>query len=735
MEIVEGILTRITFYSEGTSYLVGRLRQENGETATFVGYFPALREGETLSLKGEWTVHPRYGKQLQVKEWEILAPATVRGMERFLASGIIKGVGPHLATLLIEHFKMETLEIIEQAPQRLMEVPGIGAKRAAFIHEGYLKNKEIKNVMLFLQEHDVSPAIAARLFKFYGTETIPVLKENPYRPADEVPGMGFLTADKIARKLGLSASSPLRIRAALLYLLNRAADDGHVYLPEKELLEKVMPLLQLDNTPEKLFYESIGQQLDELAADKRLFFRLDDAGERLVYAAHFYHAEKGSAQKLMMLAKGRHFLYSPGDDVLNGEILQGERLELAAEQVAAVRGAFKNGVMVITGGPGTGKTTTIRAMISLFRRYGQKTLLAAPTGRAAKRMSEATGMEACTIHRLLDYSHVEGEGPSFQKDEKNPLEAGVIIIDEVSMIDLLLFYSLLKAVPPGCRLVLVGDVDQLPSVGAGSVLRDVISSGVLPCVRLQTIFRQASRSMITINAHRINQGKFPIYNRRREDFYFIEEDDPEKVAHLIVELCRERIPRFTSFDPMEEIQVLTPMRKTLVGVERLNRLLQQGLNPSAGHKPEVNYGSTIFRLGDKVMQVRNNYRKEVFNGDSGRITAINAAEGELNVTYPDSGTLRHVTYDLKELDELVLSYAVSIHKSQGSEYPVVIMPMVTQHYILLQRNLLYTGITRAKRMAILVGTSRAIGMAIHNNRVEKRFSDLAGQLKLKAEIQ
>lgn len=738
---MEGILERITYYSDRTSYLVGRLKQEGEEAITFVGYFPALREGEMLCLKGDWKVHPRYGKQLQVKEWETLIPATGKGLERFLASGMIKGVGPHLASLLVKRFKMETLEVIEHTPQKLLEIPGIGAKKAAFIHQSYMENKEIKDVMLFLQAHNVSPAMAVRLFKHYGSRTIPMLKENPYRTADEVFGMGFLTADKIARKLGVLSNSPQRIRAALLYLLNRAAEDGHVYLPENELYEKVEFLLQGEERPEKSTPASpalaglIEEQLGELTARKRLYCRYDARGKRIVYAAHFYHAEEGSAEKLMLLAKSRLFLFSPGEDALNGEILRSEDLELAGEQIAAVRSALENGVTVITGGPGTGKTTAIRTMIRLFKRFGLKVLLAAPTGRAAKRMSEATGMEARTIHRLLEYSHIEGESPSFQRNEKNPLEAGVLIIDEVSMVDLLLFYNLLKAVPMGCRLILVGDVDQLPSVGAGNVLRDVIASGVIPCVRLHTIFRQASESMIIVNAHRINQGKFPVYHSRRKDFFFISEDDPEKVACIIAELCRERLPGFGSYDPVEDIQVLTPMRRTPVGVDRLNRLLQQELNPPSRQKKELNYGNVVFRLGDKVMQIRNNYRKEVFNGDIGRITYIDAHEGEISVSYPDLKGSRDVLYDLTELDELVLSYAVSIHKSQGSEYPVVVMPVVTQHFILLQRNLLYTGITRAKRLVILVGTSKAVGIAIHNSKVEKRYSDLARQLKARAGIE
>ncbi len=746
MEIVEGILEHITFYSERTSYLVGRLKQDGEKEVTFVGYFPTLQEGEMLCLKGEWKVHPRYGKQLQVKEWEAVIPTTVKGLERFLASGMIKGVGPYLATLLVKRFQMETLEVIEHTPQRLLEVSGIGAKKAAFIHRSYLQNKEIKDVMLFLQAHNVSPAIAVRLFKYYGSRTISLLKENPYRPADEVFGMGFLTADKIARKLGLANNSPQRISAAILYLLNRAADDGHVYLPEKELSAKVDALLQEDDKKESFSTEGnlavdvpasgsfaglTEELLDEMAEQRRLFYQDDNHGERVVYAAPYYHAERGAAEKLLILAKSPLFLYSPGEEFLNGEILRGEKPELAGEQLLAVKSAFHNGVTVITGGPGTGKTTTIRALIKLFRRFGLKILQAAPTGRAAKRMSEATGMEARTIHRLLEYSYVEGQGPSFQKNEKNLLEAQVLIIDEVSMVDLILFYNLLKAVPPGCRLILVGDVDQLPSVGAGNVLRDVIASEAVPCVRLQTIFRQASESMIIVNAHRINRGEFPLYNRKQKDFFFISEDDPEKVAQLIVELCLERVPGFGSFDPVEDIQVLTPMRRTPVGVERLNQLLQLKLNPPSKQKNELSFGGTVFRLGDKVMQIRNNYRKEVFNGDIGRITYLDAQEGEIIVSYPDVKMSRDVSYDPAELDELVLSYAVSIHKSQGSEYPVVVMPVVTQHFILLQRNLLYTGITRAKKLVILVGTSKAIGIAIHNNKVEKRYSGLAGRLKRK----
>lgn len=775
MEILEGILERVTYYSSETSYLVGRLKGEGRGSVTFVGYFPSLQEGESLRLKGEWKVHPRYGKQFQVKEWESITPTTSKGLERFLASGLIKGVGPHTARLLLKHFGLNVLKIIENDPRRLLEIPGIGPKKAALIQHSYQQHREIKEVMIFLQEHGVSPSLAVRLFKHYGSRAIPLVKENPYRLAEEVFGVGFLTADKIARKLGLPFNSPLRVRAAILFLLNRAADEGHVFLPLREIKAKVIELLysQLDSEEvpagvekdkgtkkgsearmemnsksmrphvfvagseniaqglagEEIEQELVSSQLEELKGQRLVFCRENGAGEENVYAAPFYYAEKGSADRLLALASRQRDIFDSGIEGVIQDILQEEKIRLAPEQVEAIKGVCQNGVMVITGGPGTGKTTTIRVLIKLFRRYGLKVVLAAPTGRAAKRMTEATGLEAKTVHRLLEYTYVEGTGFRFLRGENNPIRAQVVIVDEVSMIDLLLFYSLLKAIPPGCRLVLVGDADQLPSVGPGNVLNDIIASGVIPCVRLNTIFRQARESMIVVNAHRINRGEMPILNQKHKDFFFISEEDPERVARIIVELCRDRLPRFGAFDPLEEIQVLTPMRRTQVGVERLNYLLQQELNPPARHKKELTVGGVVFRLGDKVMQIRNNYEKEVFNGDMGRITDIDLDEGEIIVSFPDIYSTREVTYDLLELDELVHSYAISVHKSQGSEYPVVVMPVITQHYILLQRNLLYTGITRAKKAVVLVGSRRAVAIAVNNNRVEKRYSSLDKLIK------
>ncbi len=779
MQIYEGTLERITFYSAATSYLVGRLGIEGEETVTFVGYFPTLQEGETLRLKGEWKVHPRYGRQLQVKEWTTVTPTTAEGLERFLASGLIKGVGAYMARLLVKTFDTRVLEVIEKRPRDLLRVSGIGPKKVSMIHHSYLQHKSIKEVMFFLQHYGVSPALAVRLFKHYGAQTVPLLKENPYRLAEEVFGVGFLTADRIALQLGLSYNSPQRVRAGIQFVLNQAADEGHVYLPAGDIHAKVLAMLvgsqsegrsaaastgaakqapgalpQDESSPHSpagsealqarrdenleqgtLHQELSGQeigpellesQLEQLEREQRIIRRAgQQAGEVLVYASPFYYAEKGSAEKLIsLLGSQPPPLFAPGDAGVVEDLLLDSDIELAPEQVDAVYKACENGVLVITGGPGTGKTTTIETLLALFRRHRLKVQLAAPTGRAAKRMAETTGMKARTIHRLLEYSFEEGSGFRFQRHEENPLSSGVIIVDEVSMIDLLLFYNLLKAIPVGCRLILVGDVDQLPSVGAGNVLRDIIQSGVIPSVRLNTIFRQARESLIVLNAHLINKGSQPQLNKKERDFFFIQEEEPEKVASTIVELCRERLPRFGSYDPLEDIQVLTPMRRTPVGVERLNQLLQQELNPPSRSKAEINNAGATFRLGDKVMQVRNNYEKEVFNGDIGRIAAVDPEGGELLVCYPDVAGVREVTYDILDLDELVLSYAVSVHKSQGSEYPVVVMPVVTQHYILLQRNLLYTGITRAKELVVLIGTRKAVAIAVNNNKVEKRNSCL-----------
>ncbi len=725
LEQVEGVLEKIRYYNEESSYLVGSLRCPDGERITIVGSLPLLQEGENLLITGQWQIHSRYGRQVVVERWERLIPATTEGLKRYLASGLIKGIGPVTAARIVKHLGLKTLEILEREPERLQEVEGIGSKKSAQILESFSRYKELQNVMVFLQGYGIGVSHAMRLYKQYGAQAIDRVKENPYQLADEVFGIGFKTADHIARRLGLPEDSPERLKAAMVFALNQAAGQGHVFLPRDLLFEKVRELLgSAQNFEHPLFLE---QHLQTLEREKRLFS--DERSEGIVvYHAPFYYAEQGVARRLKQLtALQRQWNPQETNDALQLAAGSGDRL--AAEQLQVLEQSLQSGVLVVTGGPGTGKTTTIKALLSLFQSLKHKVVLAAPTGRAAKRVTEATGEEAFTIHRLLEYSFVEGKGFRFQRNDEHPVDARVIIIDEASMVDLMLMFSLVKAVPEGCRLILVGDVDQLPAVGAGNILKDLINSGVIPCVRLQHIFRQARESMIIVNAHRVNQGEMPYLNVKEKDFFFISEEDPERVATMVVHLCLERIPGYGNYDPIHDIQVVTPMRRTAAGVEQLNYMLQKELNPAKRHKPEVNIKGLIFRLGDKVMQVRNNYQKEVYNGDIGLVTELDPEEGELVVTFRESAMNRPVLYDFSELDELTLSYAVSVHKSQGSEYPVVIMPVITQHYLLLQRNLLYTGITRARKLAVLVGTKKALAIAVRNNNAEERYSYLDGRLR------
>ncbi len=725
MEKFDGTLEKIRFYNEDNGYLVGSLRLSDGKTLTIVGNFPPLQEGENLLVSGSWQVHNRYGKQLAVEQWERLMPATEAGLKRYLASGLIKGIGPVTAEKIVGRFGQKTLEILDKEPHRLQEIEGIGTVKAAGIIKSYNQYKDIQNVLVFLQGYGVGIGQAMRLYRRYGPDTVRQVKENPYRMAEDVFGIGFKTADKIARQFGLSEDAPERVQASITYTLSKAAEQGHVYLPGEELLDRVRDLLDISG--ERLQEQIFGRELQLMVEQRRIYCESRNGGDA-VYYAPFYHAEQGSAHLLKRVSE----LVHPYAAIEANQALarvSHENKHLNKEQLESLAGALENGVLVITGGPGTGKTTTIKALLSLFRQMHQKVLLAAPTGRAAKRVTEATRADAFTIHRMLEYSFSEDEGFRFLRNEKNPIEAQVVIIDESSMVDLLLMYNLLKALPAGCRLIMVGDVDQLPAVGAGNVLRDLICSGVITCIRLNHIFRQARESMIIVNAHRVNQGEMPYLNVKNKDFFFIHEEDAEEAAGKVVQLCRERLPNFGPFDPLLDIQVLTPMRKTAAGVERLNLLLQQALNPPTRNKIETTSKGTLFRLGDKVMQIRNNYQKEVYNGDIGVITAIDREEAELIVTFRDLLQPRPVIYDFTELDELVLSYAVSVHKSQGSEYPVIIMPVLTQHYMLLQRNLLYTGITRAKKLAVLVGSKKALAIAVRNTKAEDRYSLLHFRLQ------
>ena len=720
MHCLEGVLERITYYNEDTLFMVGRLRCSDDALTTIIGNMPRFSVGERLKVEGDWFMHKDFGRQLKVQKYELVMPHNEKGIRRFLASGLIKGVGPSTADKIVDTFGLAALHIIENEPSKLCEIEGIGQKKAAMIAGSLKERQEVMNVMTFLQSYGVGIGYATRIYRKYGDDTIIRVRENPYRLADDVVGVGFRTADKIAMEMGLAADSPHRVRAALHYLLNEAQNDGHVFLPRAELLQKTLAALSAEDCP--LSEEAVVNQLDRLTRETTVI--VDTQAEDCpVYLAPLYYAECYVASRLWEIANCQMTLQA-----VDFCVLEAGGVILAPAQRQAVNQALDAGLLVVTGGPGTGKTTTIRSLLALFQLQGLEVMLAAPTGRAAKRMTEATGMEAKTIHRLLEYAQVEREGFVFQRHEDRPLKAHAVIVDEVSMVDIILFYHLLKAIPPACKLILVGDMDQLPSVGAGNVLRDIINSEAVPVAKLDRIFRQAGESAIVANAHLVNSGQLPQLGSNSDDFFFIPESEPEKILAGILELCGRRLPGYMHKDPIADIQVLSPMRRNILGVDNLNVHLQQKLNPPATFKPEMKSGSTIFRLGDKVMQIRNNYQKEAFNGDIGRITYINKEDGEVIVRFPDVGGPRDVTYEQLELDELVLSYAVSVHKSQGSEYPVVVLPVVTQHYILLQRNLLYTAITRAKELVVLIGTKKALAIAVRNNKVEARYTKLAARL-------
>lgn len=705
-EVLEGTIERITFQAEDSGYTVARLQVGEEELATVVGVMAGVQVGEGVRLEGEWSSHPQYGRQFKFSRYSTLYPATVEGIRRYLGSGLIKGIGPVTAQRIVDHFGMETLEIIEREPERLLEVPGTGPKRVEIIKRGWQAQRQIKDVMVFLQSHGVGTAYAVKIYKTYGDQAISLVRANPYCLERDIWGIGFLSADRIARNLGVQPEAPERLKAGLRYVLNQASDEGQVFLPREELLPAAQQELEIGQ-------ELLAQALEGLGAEQGVV--LD--GER-VYLPPLYQAEVGIAASLQRLLQGS-LRQSQGQTeaaIAALEVKLGIQYE--AQQREGLRVAAQSKVMVLTGGPGTGKTTITRGIIALLEQQGQQVLLCSPTGRAAKKLAEATGRPARTIHRLLGFKPPKG----FEHHQDNPLRAQALIADEVSMIDVPLMHSLLRALPAAARLVLVGDVDQLPSVGPGKVLRELIASGALPVVRLTHIFRQAQQSQIVTNAHLINHGEFPqLNNREARDFFFVEEEEPERVAALIQELCAERLPRRYNLDPIEDIQVLAPMYRGETGASNLNQVLQQRLNAKGqGWKR----GGTEYRVGDKVMQVRNNYDKGVFNGDVGRIRAIDAENQAVRVQFEEE-----VEYEFSELDELVLAYAVSVHKSQGSEYRAVVMPLTTQHYLMLQRNLLYTAITRARELVVLVGTKRALGIAVRNARTTERHTALAQRLR------
>ncbi len=726
---IRGVVERITYQNPENGYTVLKCAVKSyKELVTVIGSLLDVNVGSVLLIYGNWKVDSRYGRQFAAESWEETLPATVFGIEKYLGSGLIKGVGPKYAKKIVAQFGIETLEVIETDISRLQEVDGIGKKRIQMIRDSWERQKEIKNVMLFLQDHGVSTSFAAKIYRQYGNESLDKMKENPFQMADDIWGIGFKTADGIAQKLGFAKEAYVRLRSGIMYTLSNLADEGHVFAYKEQLIAKAAELLEAEES-------SIVMTLDQMIADKDLIcetvdYKTDQAEMKAIYLPAFYYAEAGVAGKLKRLAQAPaadrlwHALMDArqktGNESLSidvGKIQEKVDMKYDEIQADAIRKAAVSKVMVLTGGPGTGKTTTTQGIIAAYRSFGLKILLAAPTGRAAKRMTEATGLEAKTIHRLLECKPPEG----YQKNEDNPLDGDVLIIDECSMIDIILMNALLKAIPEGMRLILVGDIDQLPSVGAGNVLRDIIDSGVFPVVRLTRIFRQAQSSRIIMNAHAINEGKFPdISNGKNTDFFYIEKEDPEEAVQEIVRLVKNNLPRYYK-TPWNHIQVLTPMQKGIVGAANLNLALQEALNPQGDG---LRRGGYLFRTGDKVMQIRNNYEKEIFNGDIGTVESVDLQERTLKVNFDQ----HIIEYEASELDELVHAYATTIHKAQGSEYPIVVMPVLMNHYVMLQRNLIYTGITRAKKVLVIVGTRKALSYAVRNVTVTKRNTFLKERL-------
>ncbi len=716
MEKIKCTIDHITYQNQENGYSVLQASVKGfHDKQTLVGTFHEVTVGACLVVEGEWKVDKRYGRQFAAQSWEKELPATIVGIEKYLGSGLVKGIGPKFAKLIVSHFGLETFEVIEKDTDRLLEVPGIGKTRVALIRTSWEKQKDVKDIMVFLQGHGVSSTFAAKIYKKYGKESIEKVSDNPYCLADDIWGIGFKTADSIAKNLGYTNNDPRRCRSGILYTLGKLSEDGHVYAEREQLLKTAKELLQADEEPITATLDQMIEK-EDLVIDERLRVGEQSSGMDAIFLPPFYYAECGVANKLKRLIDtSSKDLFE--ENVNIEKIVRKTGIHYDDVQVAAIKQAVQSKVMVLTGGPGTGKTTTTIGIIAALQSMGLRILLAAPTGRAAKRMSEATGKEAKTIHRLLEYNPAEGYG----RNDENPLDGGALIVDECSMIDVILMNSLLKAIPIDMRLILVGDIDQLPSVGAGNVLRDIIDSERIPVVRLTRIFRQAMTSRIITNAHRINQGLFPdISNGKNTDFFFIQKEDPSLVAAEIVNIVKNRIPKAYHIST-NDIQVLTPMQRSVVGAANLNVILQEAINPEGD---SLCRGGFKYRQGDRVMQIRNNYDKDVFNGDVGYIESVNMDDRSLTVHFEE----RHVEYEDSELDELTLAYATTIHKSQGSEYPVVVIPLLMTHFVMLQRNLVYTGITRAKKICIIVGTTKALAYSIHNMVVQKRNTRLKQRL-------
>ena len=708
MEHLRCVVERITYQNADNGYTVLKCAVKNySDLVTVVGTMPDTHVGSVLFLEGMWKMDAKYGRQFSVEKFEETLPATVYGIEKYLGSGLVKGVGPKFAKRIVEKFGKDTLDVIEDTPDELLKVSGIGKVRVDRIKISWQEQKEIKNIMLFLQSHEVSTSHATKIFKTYGSESIAIVKENPYRLADDIWGIGFKTADSIAQKMGIDKGKFVRLRSGIFYTLNKLAEAGHCYATREQLIGRAQELLEVEKPELEI-------TLDEMIRTNDVIRENQDA----IYLPPYYFSESGCAKRLIRLMSCKKKKSEDTEEILKKVAVSSE-ITYDEIQWQAVKTAISSKVMVLTGGPGTGKTTTTLGIISAYKQAGCQIILAAPTGRAAKRMSEATGMEAKTIHRLLEYKPPEG----YQKNEEHPLEGDVLILDECSMIDIMLMYNLLKALPEAMSLILVGDIDQLPSVGAGNVLRDIIDSGCVPVVRLTRIFRQAQGSRIIMNAHRINKGEgIDMRGGKDADFFFATKESNQEVVDTIVQFCKTNLPRYYHVDPLRDIQVLTPMQRGECGAVNLNQVLQEAMNPS---KIFLRRGGTQYRLKDKVMQIRNDYDKEVFNGDIGTIIKVDMEERELTVLFDE----REVVYDVTELDELTLAYAVTIHKSQGSEYPIVVMPFTMSHFVMLQRNLLYTGVTRAKKILVLVGEKKAVYYAIKNETTTGRNTCLARRLQ------
>ncbi len=715
LQTLDGTLERITFQSEDTGYTVARLSAKgHPQEITVVGPMSGINVGESVHLLGRWTNHPQYGRQFEVTTFSVAYPATITGIQKYLGSGLVKGVGPVTAERIVGHFGLETLDVIESSPHRLREVAGIGDRKAGMISAAWEEQKQIKEIMIFLQGHGVSTGLAVKIFKQYGPQSISTVKNSPYRLAKDIYGIGFKTADKIARQMGVPVDSPDRLRAGLVYTLGKLSDEGHCFAYRTQLTATAAKLLEVSA-------KNCDDQVDQQIREGELI-----AEDEAVYLPPFMYAEQGTASRLRRIQaseRDRLAVFRRMDWQAAFALLDRQgSIQMTEQQKSALKMALTEKVSVLTGGPGTGKSTITAGIIRLLQMRSASVLLCAPTGRAAKRLTEATGIEAKTIHRLLEFKPTEKS--QFARDQANPLNADLIIVDEASMIDLLLMNHLLDAIEVGSHLLLVGDVDQLPSVGPGNVLRDIIASQVFPVTRLETIFRQSDDSFIIVNAHRINAGEVPMFEKNSRDFFLFAEKDADKASDWVVDLVSQRIPTKFGFSSADEIQVLCPMHRGSVGVSELNQRLQIALNPPAPGKSEIRHGHRVFRVGDRVMQIINNYDHQVFNGDLGRLTRLDIEESVAQVEFDD----RTIDYEFAEMDQLVHAYAISIHKSQGSEFPVVVIPILNQHYLMLQRNLLYTAVTRARKLVVLVGSRQAIGIAVNNNRISQRNTRLCERL-------